>query len=1042
MLEERKLATILFADIVGSTETGAAHDPEVVRRGLARAFAEMRQVLEAHGGTVEKFIGDAVMAVFGVPAAHDDDPQRAVRAAFALRDRVADLNATARLPLELRLGVNTGQVVAGTGGETLVTGPAVNEAARLQQHAAAGEILVGGLTRRLTLGGAEYGPARTITAKGIGELECAVALRLSSALPDQHRGIAGLHAPLIGRDEELRLLVDGYRKVERERRASLVTIFGDAGVGKSRLVRELVATLGGARVRQGRCLPYGAGITFWPVVEILRADVGIGALDTHEEATLKLRTAVLAAFGEAGDDADAVARRLGVLAGTARAEDALPEVAADGLANELRWGFRRYIERRADREALTLVVDDIQWAEPAMLDLLEHLAEWTRAPVYLVCLARPDLRERRPGWGGGLLNAAAIRLDPLSEEESRRLIARLLDIDDLPDELRAEVVRRAEGNPLYVEEFLRMLIDAGHVGKRDGRFVATASLAELELPPTLRGLIAARLDAAPPGVKRALQQAAVVGKTFWPEAIAAQGDPGARLEDLLLDAARRELVAELDERGLGGGRAWTFRHILVRDVAYDSIPKEERSRAHDAFSRWLESAASARLDEYADIVTYHTEQAFLLAHELGEPEAPTLGRRALDGLLSAGQRARQRSDAHAALAFFRRAAAVGEAIGASPADRMQASGLAAIARLAVEGSDEALAEVRGLLDDARAAGPSEALVEILLMVGFHAFADPAVASALDREAVAAARALGDDETIARALLRSHWAPWSVGDLEGQRRTLLEALEHMRSSGARRAEFACLNWLSNNAYYRGDFEAAHAYHLEMIERAAEGSSPLQRMLLVRARGIWAWAGGDLATAGTLLDEQLRLARDLGQRQHIGNAHWVLGFVARDRGDLAGARRAFEESVSTLAPAAMQPFRAEARSQLVPICLALADLAAARAHAETARAEVEADDAFTQATSLRALAQVRAAEGRAPEAEQLFLQSVAGIARTGYGALHAEMRRDYGAFLLDQGRVAEAKRELEAARAFFDSDLVRLERDKAEGLLRRAEAALSR
>ncbi|HET8568439.1 MAG TPA: adenylate/guanylate cyclase domain-containing protein [Candidatus Limnocylindria bacterium] len=1039
MPEERKLATILFADIVGSTETGAAHDPEVVRRELSRAFAEMRQILERHGGTVEKFIGDAVMAVFGVPVAHDDDADRAVRAAFALRDRIAALSAGGRIPLELRLGLNTGQVVAGTGGETLVTGPAVNEAARLQQAAASGEILAGALTRRLTSGGVEYGPVRRVEAKGVGELEVAPAERLASAVPEQHRGIAGLQAPLIGRDEELRLLVDAYRKVEREERASLVTIYGDAGVGKSRLVRELVEALGDARVRRGRCLPYGEGITFWPVVEILRADAGITAQDTYEQATLKLRAAVLAAFGEATDDADAVARRLAVLAGIARAEDALPEVAADGVPNELRWGLRRYVELRAADEPLTLVFDDIQWAEPALYGLIEHLAEWTRAPAFLVCLARPEMRERRPGWGGGLLNAAAIRLDPLSEDESRRLIARLLDIDDLPEGVRAEVVRRAEGNPLYVEEFLRMLIDAGGVARRGGRFVATASLAELEVPPTLRGLIAARLDAAPAAVKHALQRASVVGKVFWPEAVAALGGVEGRADDVLLEAARRELVAELDERGPGGGRAWTFRHILVRDVAYVSLPKEERSRAHDLFGRWLEAAAGARLDEYADIVAYHAEQAFLLAHELGDPAAADLGRRALEGLMAAGRKARQRADAHASLAFHRRAQAIAQATAAPAAERVAAAGLAASARLQIESSDEALAEVRALLPEARAAGPSEALVALLVDTSFRTFDDKEQAFALDREAVEVARALRDPETIAFALFQSSWTPWGVGDLDMQRRCLLDALEHMRASGARRMEFGCLAWLANNGYMRGDFAAAHAYHEEAARRVAEGSSPLQRMFLTRQRGGWALSRGDLATAASLERDQLRQAQDLGLRSQIGVAHMWLARVLRDSGDLAAARAALESAVAMLAPAAEVAFRAEARAQLARVCVAMGDLEEARAQADTARAEVEADDAFTQCTSRSALAQVRAFEGRAVEAEGLFREALEGIARTGYRALHAEYRRDYGAFLLDQGRVAEARRELEAVRAFFGSDLVALERDKTDALLRRAAEA---
>jgi predicted ATPase len=468
--------------------------------------------------------------VFGIPQTHDDDADRAVRAAFALRDRVAALNADGRFALQLRIGVNSGQVVTGDGGETLVTGEAVNAGARFQAAAAPNEILVGALTRQLTQGAVRYGATREIEAKGIGRLKVWPAAELASTLPAQHRGIAGLRAPLIGRDDELRLLVDSHRKLASEQRAALVTIFGSAGVGKSRLVAELVEAIGPERVRRGRCLPYGEGITFWPVVEILRADTGITAVDSHEEATQKLRSAVLASFAEASEDAEAVARRLSVLAGIASREDVLPEVPAETMQQELRWGLRRYLERRAATQPLTLIFDDIHWAEAALLDLIEHLAEWSRAPLFLVCMARPDLRELRAGWGGGLMNSSTIRLEPLTADESARLIRELLAIDALPEELRQQVITRSEGNPLYVEEFLRMLLDGGHVTKVDGRFVAAVSLEALVVPATLHGLIAARLDATPSMVKHALQRAAVVGKVFWPDAILAQGPIDGRLE--------------------------------------------------------------------------------------------------------------------------------------------------------------------------------------------------------------------------------------------------------------------------------------------------------------------------------------------------------------------------------------------------------------------------------------------------------------------------------------------------------------------------------
>jgi class 3 adenylate cyclase/tetratricopeptide (TPR) repeat protein len=1038
MTEERKLVTVLFADIVGSTALGASHDPEVVRRTLSRAFSEVRQVLETHGGTVEKFIGDAVMAIFGIPQTHDDDADRAVRAAFALRDRIAALNADGRFALELRIGVNSGQVVTGDAGETLVTGDAVNAGSRLQAAAAPSEILVGALTHQLTLGAVRYGPMREIDAKGIGRLTVWPATQLASALPAQHRGIAGLRAPLIGRDDELRLLVDSHRKLASEQRAALVTIFGSAGVGKSRLVAELVEAIGPDRVRRGRCLPYGEGITFWPVVEILRADTGITAVDSHEEATRKLRSAVLASFAEASEDAEAVARRLSVLAGTASREDVLPEVPAETMQQELRWGLRRYLERRAATQPLTLIFDDIHWAEAALLDLIEHLVEWSRAPLFLVCMARPDLRELRATWGGGLMNASAIRLEPLTADESARLIRELLSIDALPEELRQQVITRSEGNPLYVEEFLRMLLDGGHVTKVDGRFVARKSLGTLVVPATLQGLIAARLDTTPPAVKHALQRAAVVGKVFWPDAILAQGPIDGRLEELLLEAARRDLVSELDERGLGGGRGWTFKHILIRDVTYDTIPKTQRSRAHDAFARWLEQVAGARVDEYADIVAYHAERALLLAQELGETDLQELGDRAYTRLMEAGTKAKRRGDLRAALAFFRRALVVAAAIDRPAAELLATRALAADARMDVEASQEVLDEIASLVTELRTVPPTTVLVDLLQRLSYEiGEKDLAAATALDREAIAAARAIGDADTIAEALLRSAWPSWVNGDLEAQRRWLQEALQHIEATGAERHLGTVLTWLGANTAFGGAFVEAVEYSVRANERAAASGSPVQRLDALRGAVITAVWRGELDVAVTVAKQALAAAIDAGALRDIGVNYGFLGNALGAAGEFRQAREEHERAIDRLS-GPLQGLRAEARTQLVKVLVSLGEIPEARRQADLARAEVAANDAYTVATTTAALAAVCAAEGTPGEAERLYRQALEGIGRSGYLLLRMEMQRDFASFLIDRGRAAEARPLLEEVRDLFDTPVTSFERQRTEALLQRCAA----
>jgi class 3 adenylate cyclase/tetratricopeptide (TPR) repeat protein len=1039
MSEERKLVTVLFADIVGSTALGSSHDPEVVRRTLSRAFSEVRKVLETHGGTVEKFIGDAVMAVFGIPQTHDDDADRAVRAAFALRDRVAALNADGRFALELRIGVNSGQVVTGDGGETLVTGDAVNAGARFQAAAAPNEILVGALTRQLTQGAVRYGASREIEAKGIGRLSVWPAAELASALPAQHRGIVGLRAPLIGRDDELRLLVDSHRKLASEQRAALITIFGSAGVGKSRLVAEFVEAIGPDRVRHGRCLPYGEGITFWPVVEILRADTGITAVDSHAEATQKLRSAVLATFAGPSEDAEAVARRLSVLAGTASREDALPDVPAETMQQELRWGLRRYLERRAAAQPLTLVFDDIHWAEAALLDLIEHLAEWSRAPLFLICVARPDLRELRSGWGGGLMNSSAIRLEPLTADESARLIRELLAIDALPEELRQQVIVRSEGNPLYVEEFLRMLLDGGHVAKRDGRFVAAVSLETFVVPATLQGLIGARLDTTPPAVKRAIQRAAVVGKVFWPEAILAQGPIDGPIEELLLEAARRDLVSELDERGLGGGRAWTFKHILIRDVAYDTIPKTERSRAHDAFGRWVERVAGARVDEYGDIIAYHAEQSFLLARELGETGLQELGDRAYTRLIEAGTKAKRRGDLRAALAFFRRALAITGAINLPTGERLLTLATVAGARMALDPSQELLDEIGTLVAELRGSPPTEVLVELLQVLSYDVSdKDLAAATALDQEAIATARAIGDADTIAHALFLSHWAWWVNGDLDAARRALLEALQHIEATGAERHLSECLGSLGATAAFRGAFVEAVEYAVRANERAASSGSSLQRVDGLRGLMWAAFWRGDLGAAVETAQRSLDAAIDAGARVSIGGGYWSLGDMLDAAGDLRQAREAHQRAIDRLSGQPSQGLRAEARTRLVKTLVSLGEIPEARRQAVLAQAEVGSNDAYTVATTTAALAAVCAAEGASDEAERLYRQALEGIGRSGYLLLRMQMRRDFARFLIDRGRFAEARLLLEEVRDFFDTAVTPFERQRTEALLQRCAA----
>ncbi len=1032
MAEERKLVSILFADIVDSTPLGRSEDPELVRRTLGRVFAEMRDLLTTHGGTVEKFIGDAVMAVFGVPVSHDDDAERAVRAAFALRERIATLAPTFPFPVSLRIGINSGQVVSGSeGAETLVTGAPVNAAARIQQNALPGEIAVGELTRSLTAMAVRYDASRKIEGKGIGAIDIHPALALESAIPTQHRGLGQLRAPLIGRDAELRLLVESHRKATEERGACLVTVYGQAGVGKSRLIAEFVEVIGRERVLRGRCLPYGTGITYWPLQEMLRADTRVAADDGRDEALRKLRAAVLAAFGAGNDDANPVAQRIAVVAGLERAEDALPGTSGSELGQELRWGVRRYFEERAKDAPLTLVVDDIHWAEDPMLEMIEHLTEWSRSPLFILCMTRPELRDRRPSWGGGLMNASSVRLEALTAEETRRLIAALLDIDDLPEVLREQITERAQGNPLYVEEMLRMLIDTGHIERHEGRWVATTTIGTVTVPASLQGLLAARLDQLSAEAKRVLQRAAVIGKVFYPQAIASIG-PTENVGEHLLTAARRDFVVERDERGPGGGRAWQFKHILIRDVAYESLAKEERSRLHDAFGRWLEAVAGERRDEYAEIVAYHADHAYAFAAELRDPGAAALGERALALLMTAARRARRTDERRASYTLHARARDVAVAIGARIELRVETAAFAALAHAQIDGEIAARDELAGALALAREAGPSESLVELL-----HRLVrlDVPDAEALATEAIAAARASDDHDLVVLALLEVRWPAWYRGDLARCARMISDARAYAVAHDARRHFAPILVWQAIVASRTGDFATLVDGERERVAAVAAHESKIVRTLgPLQARTFLGDVSGDFEDMYEAAAGWLRLVPDLGlpgtgAYQRMGRA--LLGL-----GRFQEAVESYRESLRRdEARGTATAFVGEARQQLARAQLGARRIDEARASAERAYREIADDDAFSRSTTAVALALVRHTDGDTGEAERLF--RIAIETPKGYRDLEVKARVEYARFLLAQRRAAEARAQLEIARDFYAHPFVARRRAEVEALLKRCD-----
>jgi class 3 adenylate cyclase/tetratricopeptide (TPR) repeat protein len=637
--EVRKTVTVLFADVSGSTSLGERLDPESMRRVMGRFFDEMRGVLEHHGGTVEKFIGDAVMAVFGIPTLHEDDALRAVRAAAGMGEALAALNVELErdhgVTLAVRIGVDTGPVVAGdaSAGQTMVTGDAVNVAARLEQAAAPGEILLGDPTYRLVRDAVRAEPLEPLSLKG--KAQTVPAHRLIALVPGAEAFPRRLQSPMVGRGRDLALLRLAFDRVAGERTCHLATVLGAAGVGKSRLVEEFLRTAeADAEVLRGRCLSYGEGITFFPVVQAVKQAAGITDDEPASSAMTKLEGLV---SGE--DGADLIAQRVSQVIGLTEGS-AVPE--------ETSWAIRRLLEAMAKRRPLILVFDDIHWAEPAFLDLVESIADLSRdAPMLVLCLARQEFLDHRPAWGGGKLNATSILLEPLTEPQCEELIANMLGRAELAAEVQARIAQAAEGNPLFVEELLAMLIDDGLLARDNGHWIPTRDLSNLTVPPTIQALLAARLDRLGREERAVIERASVGGRVFYRGAVTALAPAALKpaVPQHLVALVRRELIRPQPEE-FAGDDTYKFRHILIRDAAYEAMPKETRADLHERFAGWLETAAGERAREFEEILGYHLEQAYRYLEELGplDERGRALAERAGRLLAPAGLRALARGD--------------------------------------------------------------------------------------------------------------------------------------------------------------------------------------------------------------------------------------------------------------------------------------------------------------------------------------------------------------------------------------------------------------
>ena len=801
--EERKLVTILFADLVGSTALGARLDPEHLGEVTDSFFGAMRQEIERQGGTVEKFIGDAVMSVFGVPVAHEDDPTRALLAALRMQQRLTDLNRTLEplhgITLEMRIGVHTGEVLAVTQPRMegrMVTGDTVNVAARLEQAAAPGQIVA---SERTILGArrwfryAEVGPLRLK-----GKYEPPRAFEVVSADPGRERETT-TRAPIVGRREESELLQTLYRRMTADGRPHLVTIYGEAGVGKSRLVGEFrtwTETLERPpEIVHGRCLSYGEGVTYWPLAEILKRHAGVLDSDSPDAAVDKVR-AVMELFADGPTDPARTAAALALAVGLEDPASPLLDLEPRQVRFEVSSAWRSYFWALAQWRPAIVVIEDLHWAGAAMLDLLEELTDRVEAPVMFLGTARRELTTAHPGWGARSRNFSGIMLEPLGATESGRLLELLLEDaqDQVPTSVRDRILERAGGNPFFLEQIIDHL---GEERLAAGGPAGTAFLEKVEIPDTVHAVLTARIDLLEPLEKRVLRSAAVVGKEFWsgPVARLLEGEVagGERaVEDVLLRLEDRGLILARLSSTIEGERAFVFLHILTRDVAYESLPRRERQRAHAYVAEWIEERAGERRREFADLLAHHYAEAYRLSRDDVRRDGSEEGRYRTEAFryaLLASDQARGKL----ALSAAERQAELALSLAPSPLDRSKALEALGDASLLDSDGDQAWRCLKEAVDIRRETDPAD-MREIARLCakalevptrtrGSMRVRPPREDASPYLELGMASVGPADSEELARLLIVKAFWPASLGKGRGTEQEELEARESGEQAAA-------------------------------------------------------------------------------------------------------------------------------------------------------------------------------------------------------------------------------------------------------------------
>jgi class 3 adenylate cyclase/tetratricopeptide (TPR) repeat protein len=1008
--EVRRTVSIVFSDLKGSTSLGERLDTESLREVLNLYFDEMRKVLERHGGTVEKYIGDAIMAVFGLPRLHEDDAVRAVRAAFEMKAKLEEVNEQLEtgwgVRLENRTGVNTGEVVAGdvSSGQRLVTGDTVNTAARLEQAAPSLEILIGEPTYRLVRDAVEVDEVEPLELKG--KAERVPAYKLLSVSSDD--GVARrLDAPMVGRVGELELLTGALDRARSSGHTELVTVFGPAGVGKSRLLREFLARAGNeVWSLRGRCLSYGDGITFWPLGEVVRSAAGISDDDAREVATSKL--------GSLAEDAD-VAERVGAAIGLV--DTTFP-------IHETFWAARRLLESLAARKPLIVLIDDIHWAEATFLDLLRFVLDSGEAPVILVCSSRKDLLEEHPEWGEEGPNARAITLEPLSEQESSLVVDNMLG-SSLDERVRSRIIGAAEGNPLFVEQMLSMLIDDGALKRNeDGTWAVMLDVGEISIPPSISALLTARLDRLGITERSVIERGAVIGQVFFRGAVEDLGPENLRsaVVQSLQGLSKKELIRQDETTQFAGQEAYRFLHILIRDAAYHGLLKRTRAELHEAFVDWLERVASDRVMEYEEIRGYHLEQAYVILVQLApiDDHARQLGLRGSSYLASAGRRALARGDMGAASSLLRRAATL-----LPPGDRERPRLFLDAAEATIEAGDfvEAKTTVISGIEEAKELGDRG--LEIrgqLIMLDMRFATDPTGAvDAIVAEVEAAIphlESLEDHEGLARAwrllmLVNFDACRWRSSETAAD-----QMFEHARLAGNTIFEARQLPALASCALY-GPRPVPEAIEIcrSVLERS--GNDRKSAAVTTRALAQLEAMRGDFALARDLYRQSRTSLDELGWHFHAALTSLSSGLVEMLAGDAVTAESELRRDYEALEGMGEKYYLSTTAGYLAAALFQQGRDDEADEFASISERLAAADDISSQFLWRTVRGRVLARRGDLQDAEAMIREALELIGRAEEPDSKAAVLADLAEVLALAGRRDEARGALEEAASIFES-----------------------